>query len=461
MSNGDSFDRGDKTILRPRPGAGRRPGEKTSTQSTPASSATPQAPPVGAPAPPEPAHAQRPSVSRAGQQGGGPGPQDFLGAGLNPLVDAASPLLVLAGKLRHMQSPPDVAALRQLAQREVTRFDERARTAGLPQEMTVPARYALCTLLDTAVMATPWGAQSGWAGQPLLMTFHRESWGGDKFFEMLERVKKEPDQHIDLLELFYICLALGLEGRFGLDAEGRSRLADIQRDLSRHIREVRGDTEPELSPHCRGVDDRRNKLVRYVPLWVVGALALLLVTAAFVFFHGRLNRLSEPVSAALAVVGTEPPPVGAVAVPVAGPTLKELLAEDEAQGVVTIEESGAQSLVTLTATDLFASGSVVVNERHAALLSRIGQALNQVPGQVMVVGHTDDQPIRSLRFKDNFELSRERAVGVVALLKAELDDPSRLQWTGAGASQPRYEPPGTPENRARNRRVEIVHTRGS
>ncbi len=54
------------------------------------------------------------------------------------------------------------------------------------------ARYALCTVIDEAVLNTPWGAQSDWAGQSLLVTFHRESGGGDKFFRVLERVIGEP-----------------------------------------------------------------------------------------------------------------------------------------------------------------------------------------------------------------------------------------------------------------------------
>jgi len=65
--------------------------------------------------------------------------------------------------------------------------------------------------------------------------------------------------------------------------------------------------------------------------------------------------------------------------------------------------------------------------------------------------------VRSLRYRDNFELSRERAVSVAKLLKAALRDPARVEWTGVGSSQPRYTPESLAENRARNRRVEIVH----
>ena len=90
----------------------------------------------------------------------------------------------------------------------------------------------------------------------------------------------------------------------------------------------------------------------------------------------------------------------------------------------------------------------------------MASALNQVPGRVLVVGHTDDQPIKSLRYQDNFELSRDRAVSVV-------DAPERASTTrqiepnGVGSSEPRYSPESDPENRARNRRVEIIHVRGT
>jgi type VI secretion system protein ImpK len=75
------------------------------------------------------------------------------------------------------------------------------------------------------------------------------------------------------------------------------------------------------------------------------------------------------------------------------------------------------------------------------------------------VGHTDDQPIRSFRYENNFDLSRERAASVVAILRTTIDNPARLRSKGVGPSQPRYRPVTTAENRSRNRRVEIIHTR--
>ena len=115
---------------------------------------------------------------------------------------------------------------------------------------------------------------------------------------------------------------------------------------------------------------------------------------------------------------------------------------------------------TMTATDLFASGSANVNASYTSLIHDIGSALNKVPGRILVIGHTDDQPLRSLRFKDNYELSRARALQVADLIRSEVTDGSRIEVAGKGSLEPRYRPADEPANRARNRRVEIIHLRG-
>jgi len=94
-------------------------------------------------------------------------------------------------------------------------------------------------------------------------------------------------------------------------------------------------------------------------------------------------------------------------------------------------------------------------------MARVGQAIRRVPGRVLVVGHTDDQPIQSIRFQDNFALSRARAERVATLLRQDVDVAARVQSNGVGSTQPRYRPESSQENRARNRRVEIVHVSGS
>ena len=432
----DPFKPSDATVLRPRPGAGRRgAAEGASSGRVPARPA-PYAEPVAEPV------------------------RELLAPGLNPLVQAASPLLLLAGQLRGTLAVPDLVGLRRHALDELRRFESHAREAGTANEVVLSARYALCAALDEAVLSTPWGAQSEWAQQPLLVALHREAWGGEKFFEMLDRISQDPDRHIDLLELLYLCLAVGFAGKYHVLTRGDARLAEIKQDVYRLIRSRRGAVNPELALRWRGVDDRRSRLVRYVPWWVVAAAAAAALTIAFAIYYARLGTAAAPIHAELAKVGLEDfAATPRVAAPTTGPTLKMLLAADEQRGAVRIEENGGRTLITPLAPDLFASASATPNPMYLDLLTRIGEALNQVPGRVLVEGHTDDQALRSLRYRNNFELSRERAVNVAKIFQRSASTPTAIEWNGVGSSEPRYQPESLPENRARNRRVEIVHVR--
>jgi type VI secretion system protein ImpK len=384
-----------------------------------------------------------------------------LGIGLNPLVQAASPLLLLSAQLRETISPMDVPGLRRHAIDEIRRFEEQARASGVSNEVVLSARYTLCACLDEAVLSTPWGNQSEWAQHPLLVQLHREAWGGEKFFEMLNRISQDPARFIDLMELQYLGIAFGFAGKYQIQERGHDHLLEVQQDLYRKIRNHRGPTEPGLSLRWRGLEDRRNRLVRYLPWWIVGAAALPILAITFTVYYSDLADLAAPVHAELAKVGLEDFSSASPAVPVRGPTLKQLLAPDERSGALMVEEQGSRTTVTLLARDLFPSGSATVNPAYYETIQRVTAALNQVPGRVLVEGHTDDQPIKSLRYQDNVELSRERAMNVVTLLQRGLDNRTKLQGHGVGSLSPRYRPESDPENRARNRRVEIIHVRGT
>jgi type VI secretion system protein ImpK len=89
------------------------------------------------------------------------------------------------------------------------------------------------------------------------------------------------------------------------------------------------------------------------------------------------------------------------------------------------------------------------------VIQHIAEALDKLPGAVLVTGHTDDQPIRTARFPSNWELSTERARSVVAVMAAEMKDPARLRAEGLADSEPLVAN-DSPANRAKNRRVAIL-----
>jgi len=451
----DPFAPSDATILRPRPG--RRPGAPGPAAGGPAAPGSAGAPVPTRAAPPQ--GSPRPAPPPESSSGLSPGVADFVSAGRNPILQAAVPLLVLAGSLRGQIANADVESLRRQCVQEIRDFEDRCRRASVPDADVLAARYALCTVLDEAVLNTPWGAQSGWAGQSLLVTFHREAQGGEKFFQLLDRLLGEPQRYLALLELWYVCLSLGFEGRYRLDERGASRLADIRRDLYLRIEQLRGSSEPALSPRWTGVEDRRNAVLRLVPLWVVAVATVAILIGAWLLFDSRLSDRSAPISAALANVGLQHLEAAAPS-NIAPSGLSGMLAPQIAAGLVAVSEQGARTSITLTVPDLFASGSTRVNARFDSLMRAIGAALSSVPGRIIVIGHTDDQPVHSLQFQNNYELSQARAATVARLLEGQVTDASRFETIGKGDSDPLYRPADLPQNRARNRRVEIELLRG-
>jgi type VI secretion system protein ImpK len=381
----------------------------------------------------------------------------------NPLMQSAASLLLLAAHIREMFQPPDAQLLRSEAMQAVRDFEARARQLNVANDLLLTARYVVCTMLDEAVLGTPWGARSGWGNQTLLMAFHHEAWGGEKFFQVLDRASADPARYQHLLELLYVCLSLGFAGKYRVAEGGADKLVEIRHALYQRIRGVSAATPGELSPHWQGAARGGHALSRVLPLWVAGAAAAFVLCAVFAFCYVRLSALAEPVAASFAQIGLEtidrpPPPPAPVAADL--PTLKRLLAGEEQAGHLDVSEYGDRSVVSLHG-DQFASASAEPTAQTRETLAAVAQAINRLagaqPGRVVVQGHTDDAPLRSLRYANNHELSAERAKAAAGLLKTALAATVPIEAVGRGADQPRCTPPGTRENRACNRRVEIVY----
>ena len=80
------------------------------------------------------------------------------GKGLNPLVNAASTLIAVFEKTHKSMSHPNVGGLHQRLVNEIKAFETKAKEQSIKPEVVLSARYILCTVLDEAVLNTPWGA---------------------------------------------------------------------------------------------------------------------------------------------------------------------------------------------------------------------------------------------------------------------------------------------------------------
>ena len=112
--------------------------------------------------------------------------------------------------------------------------------------------------------------------------------------------------------------------------------------------------------------------------------------------------------------------------------------------------------ITLGDRVLFPPGTATIHRKACAMLDKIAAVVRPLPNTLRVEGHTDDIPIHSGRFPTNWELSVKRSVNIVKyLIERGQIAPHRLSAAGYGASKPVFTN-DTPQNRALNRRVEII-----
>ena len=136
--------------------------------------------------------------------------------------------------------------------------------------------------------------------------------------------------------------------------------------------------------------------------------------------------------------------------------LEQSLEAELAEGVISMETSGNQVVIRFPEEIAFPPGSDSLVDAIDPIIARVSKKLTEAPGTIMVVGHTDTIPIKSAQFGSNWELSTDRAVSVVHRMLEVSDIPAnRLQAVGYGDTKP-IAPNDTPEDRAKNRRVEIV-----
>jgi type VI secretion system protein ImpK len=374
-------------------------------------------------------------------------------AGINPLVGAAGTLLAIVDQLRSTSSHKDPAALRQRLLVAIAEFEAQAAAGGVPRPKITAARYLMCSFLDEAIAQTPWGSAGEWATRNLLQEFHEERWGGEKAFQLLERLGQEPETNADLLELFYICLRLGFEGRFRGTPNGRAQLDAIATRMLEVIRPAGAAASARtLAPHWQGVATPSHREASVLPLWVLLALTAALVLGLFLAFNARLDDLARPVfrqilalPAALRLERSEA---------AAQPRLAALLQADLTRGLLQVRDEALRSVVTVPADTLFVPGSAKVDLRQAALLDRLAEAFKGTPGQIAVIGHTDDAPVSSPQFPSQWHLTHARALAVLTVLAQNGLGAERLRAEGRADAEPLL-PNQNAAARASNRRIEI------
>jgi type VI secretion system protein ImpK len=211
--------------------------------------------------------------------------------GLNPLVRAAAPLLECARLFHAMQAPPDLQALRERLIDMVHTFSRDATATGMRKDTLESTHYCLCSFIDECIATTPWG-RLRWAEHSLLVTFHQDASGGEYFFQKLRRLATHPADNIDVLELLFVLLALGMGGCYRTRPDGETQLLQLRMQLQQLIHAQRGAPRPTLPDAAPG-----QAMPHAAPSWrgrlLISTLTMLALSGLYLAFSTALRQDSQ------------------------------------------------------------------------------------------------------------------------------------------------------------------------
>jgi chemotaxis protein MotB len=131
----------------------------------------------------------------------------------------------------------------------------------------------------------------------------------------------------------------------------------------------------------------------------------------------------------------------------------ELISEEK---LISTEVSERGLIIHIMESALFRSGSAELEPKAMAILDLVAQQIKELPNHIRVEGHTDNRPINTPKYPSNWELSSDRATQVLRYLTdSRILDPKKISALGFGEFRPMASN-DTDENRANNRRVDIV-----
>nr|WP_246412981.1 type IVB secretion system protein IcmH/DotU [Methylobacterium brachythecii] len=383
----------------------------------------------------------------------------------NPFLRAATPLLLLLGRLRVQLSTASFSNLMEQVAASIDDFEKDTRGSGATPEQVRSAKYIVCATADDIVQNIPTDERHVWTQYSMLSRFFGERVGGVRFFEELEKAKVDPSSNFHLLELIHACLGVGFQGMHRTSGGGAAALQQIQRNLYELLRRTRA-VGREVSPRWQGQAIASEAFRVQVPLWATAAVVGAVLLGLFLLLRTLLTGNTEAVATELVslhpnteiglqrrIYAPPPPPPPPPPESQAG-RFQDALKAEIADNSIAVVENGNQLVIRIAAA-LFPPADARVKPAFTALLQRLAGLLDKSSGPIKVVGHTDIFPIKTVLFPSNFVLSEARAQAVATILKAGLSKPDRITIEGKGADVP-IAPNKTAEGRARNRRVDIV-----
>ncbi len=215
--------------------------------------------------------------------------------------------------------------LRERTRRLLRQAEREAQDAGYDRDDTREATFAVVAFLDETIQGSAWSDREQWLAQPLQLELYDRNDAGEEFFTRLDTLRGAVSERADVLEVYYLCLALGFRGRYEFlpPGEHRDLVAGVYGDLARSPQLTPGPLAPHAEPAGRVAATVRHRVPAWAVLAACGALAVVVYASLAVYARtttGTVVGVIERENQAAIQTGPAASPFGAAPVDILADT---------------------------------------------------------------------------------------------------------------------------------------------
>ena len=183
----------------------------------------------------------------------------------NQIMKLYTPLLLLIPLLRSTTHFNKVEVTQKKILAELNQIQQNLQNLdAYSKEEMLTAQYCICTALDEATLIDADESIQFWQKNSLLNILYQETWGGERFYILLNLMLKNPKERSDILELLYTLLSLGYKGKYYND---NPALNQLQQELAHEIKQCYPDEEFSYALPWKYYQPPI-RLYKIFPLWV-------------------------------------------------------------------------------------------------------------------------------------------------------------------------------------------------
>ena len=197
------------------------------------------------------------------------------------LADIASDCLILILQLRSTDNYGEPAALKDHVTELLDKFEHEARSAEIDNEIINSVKFALIAFLDETIISSSWAKKDFWLSEPLQLKLFDTFNAGEEFFDNINKLRQRTSNNKDVLEVYFLCLALGFKGKYQLQSPENLRkiIDDLNMELHPEMYKAIDSISPNGKPHDSFIGQVKDKF----PLWIYPLGAFIIFVLLYIF----------------------------------------------------------------------------------------------------------------------------------------------------------------------------------